>query len=650
MTIRGRISAKAVDALVMLGYVLGAVYVLHRLWADPNGRYLTLNFQDSFTFEWFLTHATHLFTQGESPFFSDDINSPLGVNLMANTSILTLALPLTPVTLWLGTGVTFAIISTLALAGTAAAWYWVLTRDFGRSRLAAGVAGAFLGFAPGMMSQAIGHPNIAGQYLIPLIVAAVLRMRQPGKVWRHGLVLAALVVAQAGINEEMLFFTAMALAVFILAYVPWRELPAHAKVMLPKCGVTLLAAGAVLAYPLYFQFTGPQAYHGLDEGVRSINLDVLSYVTLGRYSIAGDVAEATRINRGNAAEENSFFGWPLVLLLVAGAIALWRNRLARSLFVTGFVFVVCSIGSVPRFNAVERTNYHGPWYWISQLPLFDSVVPTRLGLIVTTVVGVSLALMIDRLVVDRLRPVAAPVAEPVEAPEPEPDPVPALVGSGPSSDGPSGDGGLPMVEASVAAPRRPAAPAPAPVRQRPLAAAVWSAAILAAILPLVPKPHQVSERPALPALFTDGNWRTKLPPNPVVAPLPGGWGDDILMMRWSTETNFEVKLTAGYFLGPNDTNPDDKFAHFGPGERKTVAYLTQVKGQLTSPDVTTQARADMRADLQFWKATNIVMVVGYPNENVIRETIDKLVAPEVAPGRAVDGVWVWDVRAISGAG
>ncbi|MEV8514288.1 DUF6541 family protein [Dactylosporangium sp. NPDC051484] len=650
---RGRVSTRAVDALVMLGYLLGAVYVLHRLWADPNGRYLTLNFQDSFVFEWFLTHATHVFTQGESPFFSDDVNSPLGVNLMANTSILTLALPLTPVTLWLGTGVTFAIISTLALAGTAAAWYWVLTREFGRSRLAAGVAGAFLGFAPAMMSQTIGHPNIAGQYLVPLIVAAVLRMRQPGKVWRHGLVLAALVVAQAGINEEILFFTAIALGVFILAYVPWRELPGHAKVMLPKCGVTLLVAGAALAYPLYFQFTGPQAYHGLDEGVRSINLDVLSYVTFGRYSIAGDVAEAARLNRDNASEENSFFGWPLALLLVAGAIALWRNRLIRALVVTGFVFAVCSIGSVLRFDAVDRPDYHGPWYWISQLPLFDSVVPTRLGLIVTTVVGIALALMIDRLVVDRLRPDVARVAEPVElveAPEPEPDPVPALVGSGAPSDHSSGDDGLPAVEASVATPRRLVAPAPAPVRLRPGAAAVWSVAILAALLPLLPKPHQVSDRPALPALFTDGNWRTKLPPNPVVAPLPGGWTDNILMMRWSTETNFEVKLTAGYFLGPNDTDPDDKFAHFGPGERKTVAYLNRIRGGLTSPDVTAQARADMRADLEFWKATNIVMVVGYRNERVIRETIDKLVAPEVAPGQAIDGVWVWDVRAISGAG
>jgi hypothetical protein len=179
---------------------------------------------------------------------------------------------------------------------------------------------------------------------------------------------------------------------------------------------------------------------------------------------------------------------------------------------------------------------------------------------------------------------------------------------------------------------------------------VWTVAVLAALLPMIPRPHETAPRPPLPALFTNGNWRTKLPPNPVVAPLPGGWDDNIKIMRWSTETDFEVKITAGYFLGPNDTNPADKFAHFGPGWRATTLYLNQIKGMLTSPDVTEEHRANMRADLKHWKATNIVMVVGYPNEDVIRQTIDKLVAPDVAPGKIVDGVWLWDVRPITGTG
>ncbi|WP_433212665.1 hypothetical protein ACQP00_00440 [Dactylosporangium sp. CS-047395] len=639
---RFRVPAKAVDTLVMLGYVLGAMYVLGRLWVDPNGRYLTLNFQDSFTFEWFLTHATELFSHGETPFFSDDVNAPLGVNLMANTSVLTLALPLTPVTLWLGAGVTFALISTLALAGTAIAWYWVLTRHFGRSRPAAAVGAAFLGFAPAMMSQIAGHPNIAGQYFIPLIIAAVFRMRHPGHVWRQGSWLAVLVVLQAGINEEMLFFTAMALFVFILSYVPWKQLPGFAKVLLPKCGVTLLVAGAVLAYPLYFQFFGPQHYSGLDDGVRGINLDATSYVTFGRYSIAGDVDTAATLNKGNASEENSFFGWPLALFLVAGAIALWRNRLSRALFITAFVFAVFSLGDVIRFNGVDRTNFHGPWKWISKLPLFDSVVPTRLGLIVTVCVGVGIALLVDKLVVEKLRPAEVP-APATEVPAREPEP--ALVGSGASGDAALGD-----EPESSEPPLPPANTGNDTPRRSPRAALIWGVALLAALIPLFPTPQPANGRPKLPALFTNGNWRTELPPNPVVAPLPGGWTDNIKMMRWSTETNFEVKLTGGYFLGPNDTNPDDKFAHFGPGYRDTVIYLNTVAAMKTSPAVTETQRAAIRADIKHWKATTLVMPVGYANEKVLRETIDKLVAPDAAPYRIVGGVYLWDVRSISGTG
>ncbi|WP_432833656.1 DUF6541 family protein [Dactylosporangium sp. CA-092794] len=642
MTIRVRVPARAVDVLVALGYVVGSVYVLIRLWADPTGRYLDLNYQDHMQFEWFLTHASQVFTRGESPFFSDDINSPLGVNLMANTSVLTLSLPMTPITLWLGPGVTFAILSTLALAGTAIAWYFVLTREFGRSRLAGAVGGAFLGFAPGMISQSAGHPNIAGLYLIPLIVAVVFRMRNPGRTWRQGLTLAALVVLQAGINEEMVFFTALALAVFVLAYVPWRQLPGMTRTVLPKFGVTLVAAGVVLAYPLHFQFLGPQAYHGLDAGVRAINLDALSYVTFGRFSIAGDLAEAVRLNRNAATEENSFFGWPLVLLLVAAVIVLWRNRLFRALFITGAVFAVMSLGDIIRVNGVDHTHVHGPWRWISRLPLFDSVVPTRLGLIVTVVVGLSLALLVDRLIVEPLRP--APDPAPV-TPEPEPEPelekVPALVGTAQA------------LEAPPAAPARPAAPpaSPAPGRaRRRLPAVVWSVAVLAALVPLFPLPQPVNGRTPPPALFTDGNWRTKLPPNPVVAPLPGGWDDNIAMMAWSTSTNFEVKLTAGYFLGPNDTVPGDKYGHFGPGYRPTVMYMNWVRGQRTVPEPTAEQRTNVWADIRFWKATNLVIPANYPNVEVMRRTVDKLVAPDCPPGQLVDGVWLWDVRAISGAG
>src|SRR4051794_13527414 len=254
-------------AVALLSYVACAVLVLQHLWADPQGRMFADNGQDQIFFEWVLTHAARLFTHGDNPFFTDQLNAPVGVNLMANTSVLGLALPLAPITLLFGAGVTFVLIDTIALAGTAAAWYFILSRHVVTSRAAAYVGGLFCGFAPSMISQSTGHPNIAGQFLIPFIVWSVLRLREPGPVLRRGLVLGALVLYQCFINEEVLFLTAVAMFVFLVAYLPPREYLPTLRAATPAILVGAVAAGLLLAAPLYFQFFGAGSYHGLPSFV-----------------------------------------------------------------------------------------------------------------------------------------------------------------------------------------------------------------------------------------------------------------------------------------------------------------------------------------------------------------------------------------------
>src|SRR5688500_11367001 len=165
------------NALVVLSYVIFSVVLFQHLWAAPQTRMLADNNQDQVFFEWVLTHAARLFTHGDSPILTDQLNAPLGVNLMANTSILGHALPLAPIPLLLGPPVTFALISTIAPAGTAIAWFFMLRRWVVRSRTAAYLGALFCGFAPAMVSQTTAHPNIAGQYLIPLVLWALFRMR-----------------------------------------------------------------------------------------------------------------------------------------------------------------------------------------------------------------------------------------------------------------------------------------------------------------------------------------------------------------------------------------------------------------------------------------------------------------------------------------
>ncbi len=222
------------DVLAVCGYLVLAGYVTERMWRFLDRYLLQTNTTDQIQFEYFLVHAVRVVTHGENPFYTTTMNHPSGVNLMANTATLGLHLPLVPVTMLFGPQVSFAVMVTGALAGTAAAWYWLFSRHLVGSRFAAFVAGGFCGFAPGMVSQADGHPNIAAQFLVPIIVWRVLRLREPGHALRNGLILALLVTYQAFINEEILLLTALAAGLFVGA-ARCTTRPRHAARCPPSC-------------------------------------------------------------------------------------------------------------------------------------------------------------------------------------------------------------------------------------------------------------------------------------------------------------------------------------------------------------------------------------------------------------------------------
>ena len=98
------------------------------------------------------------------------MNTPLGVNLAANTSITVYAVLFAPLTWLAGPQVSFVTILTLNLAGSAVAWYLFLLRRLVRRRLAAAVAGLFCGFAPGFIAHANGHLNFTAGWIAPVVV------------------------------------------------------------------------------------------------------------------------------------------------------------------------------------------------------------------------------------------------------------------------------------------------------------------------------------------------------------------------------------------------------------------------------------------------------------------------------------------------
>jgi hypothetical protein len=567
-------------AVPHLVYLVGAVVILHRLWADPAGLVLHDNVSDQVQFEWFLAHGPDAVGHGRNPLFTDRLNAPHGVNLMANTSVLALALPLAPLTLAFGADVTFVVVETVALAATASAWYLVLDRLLGH-RGAAATGGAFCGFAPAMVSHANGHPNIVAQFVLPFIVLVALRLGDPGgRHVRRGLVLAALVVVQAFINEELLLFTALATGVFVAAHAGSRPREVRVRVggAVRSLATTAVVAGAVLAYPLYHQFFGRGTYRGLPDDVVRYGADVASYGSFARRSLGGDPRIADALAQ-NPTEENSFFGLPLLLGLAV--VVGWQRRdaVVRALAVTGLVFAVLSLGSRPRLAGADL-GVPGPWGALDALPLFDSVVPTRFALVVTPVVGCLLAIAVLRY--DRL-----------------------VTGAGPS---------------------------PAGMR----AAGLLVLALM--LVPLAPTPLPVSRRPPIPEFFTAGTYHDHLPRDAVVLGLPPGWEPALQAMRWQTATGLDFAVFGGYFLAPAPRSAD-RTAIYGPVYPPTLSMLLQVADEGVVIEVTATLRAQAAADFRELGLTTLVLPADHPTASGLRAVVDGL----VGPGRRVADVWVWDV-------
>ncbi|WP_280836531.1 hypothetical protein [Micromonospora sp. A200] len=590
------------DLLAIGAYVLLGVFVCLNYWVDVQHRVSSHLPTDHSWFEWLFQHGAYSVRHLENPLFSARQNAPDGVNMMANTSLLGMTLPLAPVTLLFGPQVTYALYLGGALAATAGTSYWMLSRHLVRSRAAAFVGGAFLGFAPGIVHHANGQPNFVSNFLLPVIVARVLRLGEPGRWRRDGVVLGLLVAYQIFINEEMLLLTALACLVAVLAYVVQRPRAARARAggFLAALGLGGGLALLLTAYPIWYQFNGPQSYRGLQGGVfHNWGEDLMAFVTFARDTVAGDEAVEKTIG---LTEQNTWFGWPLVLVALVALVLLWRRSLpARIAGVLVLVFTVASIGPKVRFDGVE-TTVDGPWAYVpDDLPLVEMMMPTRLALVVAAAVGVLLALAWDAAAGYGRARVPAPRAA-------------------------ADDAGTTAAKAT-------------PARRR-WVRPVGYAAITLAVLPLFPRPLPAQPVDPPPHFITAGGWRPYVPAGRTLVPVPIPSNvHGLPTLRWSALTGHEFPVPGGYFIGPNL----DGEGVFGAPNRPTSTLIYASMDTGTVPALTEENRRQAVEDLRFWKAS-VVVLGAHPREAVLRELMTGL----IGPAQRVDDVWLWDVRPLVG--
>nr|WP_231856010.1 DUF6541 family protein [Nocardia cyriacigeorgica] len=582
---RARLRVPRADLLIGAGYLLLAATVLSGQWRDTSGSYLIKSGQDQTMWEWFFAVTAHSVANLHNPLGTQLQNFPAGVNMMANTAMFGVGIPLTPVTLLFGPTVTFVLVLTLGLAGTAFAWYWLFSRELVSSRTAAVIGGLFCGFAPAMISHANAHPNFVVLVLLPLIAGQLIRMvrradvpdrPRPRRRVRDAVVLGLLVAMQIALGEEPLLIFALAFAVFGIAY--YAGQPRTGLRILRRITPTVALAAVITLVlteiPLWWQFFGPQSYRSIDHG--QMGNDLKTMTQFPSESLGGMFSPGQSVAI-NPTEQNAYFGWPLLLLLVATVALLWRERMVRAAAVVIVVFGVLSLGSEAKFGK-EPTGIVMPWWLLERVPLVNSMLESRLTMAAIPAIAVILALASERAIA--------------------------------------------LWKESAVDPK-------------PLG---WFAALAFALLPLVPTILPVAERHETPRFFAEGTVDQYVDQGSVVV-VPPPRPPDARALRWQADAGFTFPLAGGYFVGPTGA---DKKGIYGPAARATASLLVKAQDTGEVPAIDADDRAAALADLRYWRA-DVVVLPRTTNADTLRQTMTQLLG--TGPVRVQD-VWVWDVRTL----
>ena len=388
--IRGTLLVAA--SYLALGFALWA-----HAWTGGGATHTLCGCGDPALFLWFFQSPATSLAHLQNPFYSTAMFHPAGINLLDQTSVLGITLPLTPVTWLFGPVASFNVACTVVPALTALTMFVVLRR-WVRWLPAAYIGGLLYGFSPFVLaSLEYGHLMTAALLLLPLILAVLdeILVRQLHSARKAGVALGLLLFAQFFLSSELLavvvLLTVFSIVVLVVAgYVGDRErlglLVPHARTAL---GVGLVVSAVLLAYPVLFALAGPAHL----SGVLWPNIDTLDGTTRSLLvnpvpNGALPVVAAYGGYEGSPLPSGSYLGWGLIVVVVAGTAVWFRDR---RLWFYGLLLATCVVCS---FDL--RT---GPWVparFFAHVPLVENILPQRFMAVGFLAAAVMVTLIVDR--------------------------------------------------------------------------------------------------------------------------------------------------------------------------------------------------------------------------------------------------------------
>lgn len=392
------------NAFVLFGsfgvYLALSVLLWWHVWSSHPSGVTLCGCQDPSLSVWFLEWPAYAIAHGHNLFYSTALFHPTGINLLSNTGMLAIGVPLAPITWLFGPVAAFNVASTLGPPLTAVAMCWLLLR-WVEWWPAAVVGGLAFGFSPFVFANlSVGHLDLVLLALVPLVAGALdeLVVRQRRGPVAVGAVLGLLLAVQFFVSTEVLVLivgaaiVGLVLVVVYAALFERAQLAARAPHALVGLGVAVGISAVVLAYPAWVALAGPAHLSGLIWPASSTGTGVIGAGPV----VAADLLRLRHASpaalhffagyQGGALAQPEYLGIVLPAVVVVGLAAWWRNLRLWFLVVLGPLAVAAGLG---------RQSLWTPWRALAHLPIVQNVVPVRFMVVVTWCASGALAIVVS---------------------------------------------------------------------------------------------------------------------------------------------------------------------------------------------------------------------------------------------------------------